>query len=115
MQRHLQNSRALIVLDDVWADGLVELFSLAGVDCRLLVTTRNKALVTNAQAVAKLGEAEGLRLLATIFDPANPDPAKLGNDHRAIVRSLDGYTLAIEIAGKWLKKYQRPTEYLKRL
>lgn len=115
VQRHLHNSRSLIVLDDVWAEGVVEQFSLAGVDCRLLVTTRNKALVMNAKAVDKLGEAEGLRLLATLFDAANSAPDKLTDDHRAIVRKLEGYTLAIEIAGKWLKKYQRPAEYLKRL
>jgi tetratricopeptide (TPR) repeat protein len=117
LHRYLNGKRSLLVLDDVWAEGLVDQFSWAGADCRLLVTTRNKSLVEHPQQVAKLGTEEGLRLLATIFDPLNPDVSQLNDEHKAIVTMLDGYTLAIAIAGKWLMKYgqQRAGTYLSRL
>ncbi|MBA3871114.1 MAG: TIR domain-containing protein, partial [Anaerolineae bacterium] len=117
LHRYLGDKRSLVVLDDVWAEGLVDQFSWAGADCRLLVTTRNKGLVEHPQQVAKLDTAEGLRLLATIFDPLNPDVSQLNDAHKAIVTMLDGYTLAIAIAGKWLMKYGqgRAADYLKRL
>jgi tetratricopeptide (TPR) repeat protein len=117
VQNHLRGKRSLIVLDDVWAEGLVDQFSWAGVDCRLLVTTRSKNLVDHPQQIAKLGADEGLRLLATLFDPLNPKIDMLTADHRAIVTLLDGYTLAITIAGKWLMKYGqgRAAAYLARL
>ncbi|MEO1289445.1 MAG: NB-ARC domain-containing protein, partial [Chloroflexota bacterium] len=114
---NLQNKRTLIVLDDVWAEGIVEQFSFAGVDCRLLVTTRDKKLVPNSEAINKLSVEEGLKLLATILDERNPNSVILMDTHHAIVEKLDGYTLAIEIAGRWLKKYRSETldDYLVRL
>ncbi|GAB5493948.1 MAG: hypothetical protein Phog2KO_41630 [Phototrophicaceae bacterium] len=117
LQAVLQGKRNLLVLDDVWAKGIVDEFSLSGVDCRLLVTTRNKSLVDQTEAIGKLENSEGLRLLATIFDPQNPDPTALDVAHSQIVEKLDGFTLAIEIAGKWLKKYtaRNAEQYLARL
>jgi hypothetical protein len=67
VQGHLKDKRNLIVLDDVWEEGIIDEFSFAGVDCRLLVTTRNKSLVHGSEAVSKLSENEGLLLLATIL------------------------------------------------
>ncbi len=117
LQQHFAGKRTLLILDDVWAEGIIDEFSFANVDVRLLVTTRDKSLVEESQAVDKLSETEGLKLLATIFDTRNPDTKKLNDDHRQIVTYLDGYTLAIEIAGKWLKKYtsETPADYLARL
>ncbi|MEZ4668034.1 MAG: tetratricopeptide repeat protein [Anaerolineae bacterium] len=116
MQKHLNGKRSLVVLDDVWHEGLKEQFSLAGIDLRLVVTTRQKRLVDNPETVDKLSADEGLRLLATLFNPANPDPASLTADHRAIVTELDGYTLAVEIAGKWLIENEAtPAYYLQKL
>jgi hypothetical protein len=40
LQFHLSGKRTLFILDDVWQEGIVEAFSLAGVDCRLLVTSQ---------------------------------------------------------------------------
>lgn len=115
LQKHLAGRRSLIVLDDVWAEGIVGAFSLAGVDARVLVTTRQKTLVEEPQSVSQLSGEESQRLLAAIFDPRNPQPESLNDDHRAILTALEGYTLAIEIAGGWLKKYGRSGEYLRRL
>jgi hypothetical protein len=108
LQTHLRGKRTLVVLDDVWEDGIVSEFSLANIDLRLLVTTRQKTLIEDSQPVSKLSPEEGARLLATLFDARNPKPEALSDTHRAIVQMLDGYTLALEIAGKWLKKISAP-------
>jgi len=102
MQFHLQGKRTLIVLDDVWHEGVIDAFDFANVDCRLLVTTRDKRLVKSAQAVDKLSEDEGLQLLATLFDMENPKPNELSEYHRTLIIQLEGHTLAINIAGRWL-------------
>jgi len=101
-QDHLKDKRTLIVLDDVWHDGVIEAFNFSSVDCRLLVTTRDKRLVKNAQDIEQLSEDEGLQLLATIFAPDNPQPDKLSDQHRQLIIQLEGHTLAINIAGRWL-------------
>jgi len=111
LHRHLSGKRTLIVLDDVWHENVVEHFEWAGVDCRLLITTRNKSLVEDSQPVNKLTTDEGRKLLANLLN--QPD---LPHTYDALVTRLDGYTLALEIAGKWLKKYRQPlATYLQNL
>jgi tetratricopeptide (TPR) repeat protein len=111
LHRHLSGKRTLIVLDDVWHENVVEHFEWAGVDCRLLITTRNKSLVEDSQPVNKLTTDEGRTLLANLLN--QPD---LPHTYDALVTRLDGYTLALEIAGKWLKKYRQPlATYLQNL
>ena len=111
LHRHLSGKRTLIVLDDVWHENVVEHFEWAGVDCRLLITTRNKSLVEDSQPVNKLTTDEGRALLANLLN--QPD---LPRTYDELVTRLDGYTLAIEIAGKWLKKYRQPlATYLQNL
>ncbi|MFZ4828884.1 MAG: NB-ARC domain-containing protein, partial [Phototrophicaceae bacterium] len=111
LHKHLSGKRTLIVLDDVWHENVVEHFEWAGVDCRLLITTRNKALVEDTQAVNKMTPDEGRTLLANLLNQPDLPPA-----YDELVTRLDGYTLALEIAGKWLKKYRQPlATYLQNL
>ncbi|MBI5670236.1 MAG: TIR domain-containing protein, partial [Chloroflexi bacterium] len=99
LSNHLRGHKTLIVLDDVWDGGLVEAFQFGGVDCRLLITTRQKGIAgEHGQAVDKLNPTEGAALLnaraGRILD---------SGDAEAIVRLLDGHTLAITLAAAWLK------------
>lgn len=98
----LRGTRTLIVLDDVWQEGITDAFSFGGVDCRLLVTTRNKALVNDETQVDKLDVSESLALIATVLGTeADALPAACTR----IVTTLDGHTLAVRIAAAWLKKF----------
>lgn len=99
----LENKRVLIILDDVWNHKDIEPFMALGPRCRLLVTTREYSISLKIEGrehdIAKLTEEEGLNLLGTWQkrEPNAKNPHK--DEELQIIDYLDGYTLAVAMAG----------------
>jgi hypothetical protein len=101
LTRHLDGRKTLIVLDDVWDGGLARDFLIAGVDCRVVMTTRVTHLLRGGASVGvdNLDAAERLRLmgeaLGVAADDLPPECAHIG-------ALLGGHTLAVSLAAAWL-------------
>ncbi len=104
---YLHGKKTLIVLDDVWDVSIAKAFQFAAVDCRLLITTRQKRIVdllgAKGQSVDKLTDDEAVEVLNGRAGRALDD-----SDARKIARTLDGHALAVSLAGAWLS--QNPTK-----
>lgn len=100
---YLYGKKTLLVLDDVWDVSLAKAFQFAAVDCRLLITTRQKRIVdllgAKGQAVDKLTDDEAIEVLSGRAGRVLDD-----TDARKIVRMLDGHALAVSLAGAWLSQ-----------
>lgn len=119
LKRILANKRALIVLDDVWSHKHVQAFMALGARCRMLVTTRDQTLALKIHGheydIIKLTETEGLNLLGKWQDrePTSDNPHETAE--RDIVNLLDGYTLAVALAGAKLRSGTKHQGLLERL
>jgi len=64
----LQNKRCLLILDDIWRAKDIDAFGAPGPGCRILITTRDRALITNVGAteldVDIMTDDQALALLA---------------------------------------------------
>ncbi len=114
--RILAERKTLIVLDDVWDSNILQAFQFSGEDCRLLVTTRLKNLIDNRNLefilVDKLNTDQAFSLLC-----GRAGREILLNEASAIIVHLDGHTLAITLAGIWLRinPTKSPLDLLMRL
>ncbi len=99
---------ALFVLDDVWDHQIAEAFKGVGKTCRLVVTTRQPQIVNKlgaaSQAVDRLTEDEGIRLIDKHLGRTPDTPHPHDSTERAIVRLLEGHTLSVHIAAARLKE-----------
>jgi len=94
--------RTLVLLDDVWDNGLVAarlLLKACPSNSTVLVTSRSNKLVTDLGVkhrlqLEKLSPAEGVAMLGEYL----PGVSLMGRD--ALTRVLDGYTLAVVLAAK---------------
>ncbi len=115
----LKDRDALIVLDDVWSQAVVEGCFVEGPHLRWLITTRLEKLGRdlglpegNRVEVDKLTETEGLTLLRTRLPAGeSPDEAVLKDIHAL----LDGHTGALELVAYRLGRGDDATETLARL
>ena len=103
-QRLLADKAVLIVLDDVWNHRYVEPFQMAGSHCRIVVTTRQQAVVSKLgvqnQFVDILTEKEGVHLFHAYLDPNKLLKHKREIDKivKQIIKLLGGHPLAIRLA-----------------
>jgi|GEM_PF-1053957 len=104
----LRNRQALIILDDVWDSRQVDAFDALGPNCRLLMTTRKRNILrgANMHQLNKLSDDEGLALIGGWLDrdPEAENPHEA--EERRILQLVDGYTLAVAIAGAKLADEQ---------
>jgi len=97
----LRTKQALIILDDVWDSRQTRAFDALGQNCRLLITSRQRDLVAGVTAhkLNKLTDSEGMALIGGWLerDPEAHNPHEAEEKH--ILTLVDGYTLAVAIAG----------------
>ncbi len=97
----LHDKQVLIILDDVWDSRQIKAFDILGRNCRMLITSRQRNLVrgVTAHQLNKLSATEGIALIGGWLkrdpDADNPNQA----EERRILELVDGYTLAVAIAG----------------
>jgi len=100
----LADRAALLILDDLWQAGHAEAFDILGPRCRLLVTTRDAALITalggTQHQVELLTESQGLRLLA---DWAEHTVEALPPAARAVLAECGRLPLALTICGAMVR------------
>lgn len=107
----LRDQRALLVLDDVWEAADVIPFRVGGAACATVVTTR-RADVANALAgtaadvyvLDVLDEASGVEVLERLCPEVVADNGELAH---ALVRTLEGLPLALQVAGRLLHSEAR--------
>uniref|UniRef100_A0A3Q3VN16 Apoptotic protease-activating factor 1 n=1 Tax=Mola mola TaxID=94237 RepID=A0A3Q3VN16_MOLML len=109
--------RALLILDDIWDSTVLKAFDI---HCRILLTTRNRAL-TDSVSGAKyevevesgLDENKGLEILALY---THTKPHRLPEEARSIVRECKGSPLVVSLIGALLReKPNRWCYYLRQL
>ncbi|HMA33966.1 MAG TPA: NB-ARC domain-containing protein [Chloroflexia bacterium] len=98
---HWQDRRALLVLDDAWQTAALHLFLAAGQPCARLVTTRNLAVVPDAEGVCvdAMPIAEATALLAQHLGAPPVDQALLV----PLARRLGAWPLLLALAGAALR------------
>lgn len=107
--RHLVGQKTLIILDDVWAHDIAKGFLFSGVDCRLVVTTRQKRLsdllgvAVKDVPVDKLDAEDAKHLLLRLAGRDSLDQLD------SILALFEGHTLAVTLAGLWLKNHPHQT------
>jgi hypothetical protein len=107
--RWLAEKRALLVIDGARAYDEIQPLLVAGPDCRIVITTRNRGLVRDLPAgspmieVGALGAEEAEQLLVAILGE------KAKGLERALLQEMvsatEGNALALEIAGKDAKAH----------
>ncbi|MDD1517933.1 MULTISPECIES: NB-ARC domain-containing protein [Bradyrhizobium] len=96
----LSKARFLLVLDDVWAFEDVRPFLVAGLNCRIVITTRDKYVGVAASArifdvgVLSLDEAQALLRARLSSDAA---AAMNGEQTETLAQLVEGLPLALEI------------------
>jgi WD40 repeat protein len=94
------NSAALVILDDVWHAEDARAFDVLGPASRLLVTTRDAAVLSALGAeelvVRRLARTHALELMASW---AATDVKSLSADAHKVARWCDGLPLALRLAG----------------
>jgi WD40 repeat protein len=100
IQRTFADMRSLVVLDDVWQRAHVEPFAALGALARLIVTTRDRAILTalgaNTVEVDVLDPAGALSLVA---EWAGHATAELPPEASEVVRECGCLPLALALAG----------------
>ena len=101
LSSQLSDKRCLLVLDDVWKVGDAEPFvNSLGPQCRLLITTREKKIVTSLSArehsLDILDEDGALRLLANW---CGVDPESLPSEAAAVAEECGYLPLALALCG----------------
>ncbi len=102
----LADKRALLVLDDVWEHKHAETFRTAGMNCRLLITTRSLRLATLLGArnheLDVLSAEQGVELIAARLEQ-DADAIAHRETLLALVKLLGGHTLAVSLAATQLE------------
>ena len=100
LQQVLRGRDCLVVLDDVWRLADAEAFNVLDTEARLLLTTRDGAIVraigASEHEVARLGRPQSLRLLAETARIAEDDLPAVAD---AIARECGDLPLALALAG----------------
>lgn len=107
--------RSLIILDDIWDSTLLKVFDI---QCRILLTTRNRSLVDSVSGAkyeveveSGLDEKKGLEILALYTNSKI-----LPEEARSIVKECKGSPLVVSLIGALLKeKPNRWRYYLSQL
>jgi hypothetical protein len=96
----LADRSCLVVLDDVWDAGHADAFAVLGPRCRLLLTTRDAAVLTTLGAeehrLDVLDDEQARRLLA---DWSGQGAADLPAEARAVARQCGNLPLALAVCG----------------
>ncbi|HEX2909351.1 MAG TPA: tetratricopeptide repeat protein [Chloroflexia bacterium] len=117
---HCGPDRVLLVLDDVWENGVTAVRPLLREalpdNCTVLITTRFETVAINLnsplQTLDRLkGEAGVAMLRSYLMDYPNLDPALL----LQLVETLDGYTLALRLAAQYLREKRGKTSALEKM
>lgn len=109
--------RSLLILDDIWDSTLLKVFDI---QCRILLTTRNRSLVDSVSGAkyeveveSGLDEKKGLEILALY---TNSQIHGLPEEARSIVKECKGSPLVVSLIGALLKeKPNRWRYYLSQL
>jgi WD40 repeat protein len=100
LERHFQHRTTLLVLDDVWDYGNARTFDVLGDASRLLVTTRDGAVLTalgaQTDTIGRLPDQAALDLLAKW---AGVGPAQLPKAASAVAGECGWIPLALSVAG----------------
>ncbi|KFD49941.1 hypothetical protein M513_09155 [Trichuris suis] len=110
--------RTLIILDDVWSDGVVQAYD--ELQCRILATTRNALLfdVVNSNKHFVLVEPSGftkeeaMRAFSTWL---NVDPCRLPREAEQIFYECKGHPFLISLVGSLLKEHKSRWKFYHRL
>ncbi|XP_017267042.1 apoptotic protease-activating factor 1 isoform X2 [Kryptolebias marmoratus] len=103
--------RSLLILDDIWDSSVLKVFD---VQCRVLLTTRNRSIADSVGGVkheveveSGLDEKKALEILALYTEKK---PQTLPEEARDIVRECKGSPLVVSLVGALLK--EKPNRWL---
>uniref|UniRef100_A0A5S6QM09 CARD domain-containing protein n=1 Tax=Trichuris muris TaxID=70415 RepID=A0A5S6QM09_TRIMR len=110
--------RTLIVLDDVWSDGVVQAYD--ELQCRILATTRNALLfdVVNNNKHFVLLEPSGFtreEAMQAFSAWLSVDPARLPREAEQIFHECKGHPFLISLVGSLLKEHKSRWKFYHRL
>ena len=96
----LENKACLLILDDVWQTNCLEAFDVLGQHCRMLLTTRDRGIITASGAeeysLDVLSDEDALKLLA---DWIGQNPEDLPVEALEVVRECGNLSLALALSG----------------
>ncbi|MET0395446.1 MAG: NB-ARC domain-containing protein [Longimicrobiaceae bacterium] len=100
LDEKMSDRASLIIVDDAWDTRHARAFDVAGARSRLVVTTRDAAILTTIgareESVERLPEGPALELLARW---AGQEPGSLPDEARAVSRECGYVPLALSVAG----------------
>ena len=111
LSRLIGERRLLVILDDVWEPELIDSFRDLAPGCRLLITTRKRAVVDRASAAThEIGLLEPRAARAFLAEAVNT--ADLPAEADAILRECGGLPLALAASAALVRRFgwDRPRE-----
>jgi hypothetical protein len=100
----LQDKRCLLVLDDAWRVEDIAAFGTRGPLCRMLVTTRDGALLTNiGAAIHRLGVLTQDQASTLLAEWAGQTPESLPQSAAEVTRECGNLPLALAMVGAMIR------------